>query len=286
MESSDLDWLRSVCELGSLSAAAKARDVSVSTASRRLDALEATLGVRLLDRGARGARLTPEGARIATLAIPALDALAAIARTAAAMRQAATRQTVRVSATEFVVSEILAPNLSELRASAPTIMVELNGATNTVSLAQREADVAVRLSRPVGNSLVARALPPTTLDVFAAPALATRLASEVGLSLPILTYDDTYGRLPELSWIDALPRPFDIVMRSNSTRGLLQATVAGCGCALLPVAFANRASLTKLDLMQAPLARTPWITVHRDLQRLPRVRAVMRWIENAFRAAG
>ena len=62
MDSADLEWLRAVGELGSLSAAAKARDVSVSTASRRLDALEATLGVRLLDRGARGVRLTAEGA--------------------------------------------------------------------------------------------------------------------------------------------------------------------------------------------------------------------------------
>ena len=231
-DSDDLEWLRAVGELGSLSAAAKARDVSVSTASRRLDALEAALGVRLLDRGARGVRLTAEGVRIAALAVPALDALAAIGRTAETMRSADTRQTVRVSATEFVVAEILAPRLADLCAVAPSITIELAGETNNVSLARRQADIAIRLARPIGNSLVARALPPTQLDVFATPTLAERMAADSESPLPVLTYDDSYGRLPELTWVDALDRPFEIVMRSSSTRALLQAAQCGTGAAL------------------------------------------------------
>lgn len=285
MDSADLEWLRAVGELGSLSAAAKARDVSVSTASRRLDALEATLGVRLLDRGARGVRLTAEGVRIAALAVPALDALAAIGRTAETMRSADTRQTVRVSATEFVVAEILAPRLADLRAVAPSITIELAGETNNVSLARRQADIAIRLARPIGNSLVARALPPTQLDVFATPTLAAQMAADSESPLPVLTYDDSYGRLPELTWVDALDRPFEIVMRSSSTRALLQAAQCGTGAALLPTSFARRVALVPLAALREPLARTPWITVHRDLQRLPQVRLVMRWIVNAFRAA-
>ena len=259
--------------------------MSVSTASRRLDALERVLGVRLLDRGARGVRLTAEGARIAALSIPALDALAAIGRAAGAMRRAGTRHDVRVSATEFVVSEILAPHLPALRRAAPDITIELTGETNNVSLAQRQADIAVRLGRPIGNSLVAKALPPTPLDVFAGAELIDRLSAEPALPLPVMTYDDSYGRLPELTWVDALTRPFVVVMRSSSTRALLQAAQAGCGAALLPAAFARRASLAPLDVLPAPLVRTAWITVHRDLQRQAQVRAVMRWIEEAFRAA-
>lgn len=285
MESADLEWLRAVSEMGSLSAAAKGRDVSVSTVSRRLDALEATLGVRLLDRGARGVRLTAEGVRIAALTVPALDALAAIGRAAGAMRSAGDRRTVRVSATEFVVAEILAPHLAELRAVAPRITIELAGETNNVSLAQRQADIAIRLARPVGNSLVAKALPPTQLDVFVTPSLAARLAADSDLPLPVLIYDDSYGRLPEITWVDALDRPSEIVMRSSSTRALLQAAQSGAGAALLPTAFARRATLVSLAVLREPLARTPWITVHRDLQRLPHVRTVTRWIVNAFRAA-
>lgn len=284
MDSGDLEWLRAVADLGSLSAAAKARDVSVSTASRRLDALEATLGVRLLDRGARGARLTPEGARVAALSIAALDALAAIKRAATAMRSGGTRHTVRVSATEFVVSEILAPHLAELRKAAPDVTLELVADTANVSLADRQADIAIRLARPVGNSLVAKALAPTRLDVFATPALATSMIGDPAAVLPVLTYDDSYGRLPELTWVDALDRPFEIVMRSSSTRALVQATMAGAGAALLPEAFARRAGLIPFASLDEPLARTPWITVHRDLQRLPRIRSVMRWVASAFRA--
>ncbi len=285
MESSDLEWLRAVGDFGSLSAAAKARDVSVSTASRRLDALEAMLGLRLLDRGSRGVRLTAEGVRIAGLAVPALDALATIGRAAAAMRSAGARQTVRVTATEFVVAEILAPHAAMLRVAAPTVMLELVGEANVVSLAERKADIAIRLSRPVGNSLVARALPPTHLGIFAAPAVAARAVAEPRAALPVLTYDDSYGRLPELTWVDALDRPFEVVLRSSSTRALLLAAQTGGGAALLPSNFATRQGLVPLTTPGPPLSRTPWITVHRDLQRLPHIRSAMRWIADAFRAA-
>jgi molybdate transport repressor ModE-like protein len=285
VDSSDLEWLRAVAERGSLSAAAKARGVSVSTASRRLDALEAVLGIRLLERSARGVRLTGDGRRIAALAQPALDAVAAIGRAATALKQDGERKTVRVSATEFVVSEVLAPNIAALQATAPVVTLELIGEAAVVSLAERDADIAVRMARPQGNSLFARALPSIELRAFAAPEIIERLKLDAAYTLPVLTYDDSYGRLPEHEWIDHIGQTTEIVLRTSSTRALIQAAVAGVGAALLPTSFARRAGLIELADMTKPFERTPWITVHQDLRRLPHIRAIMNWIAASFRSS-
>lgn len=92
MESADIDLLLHVARAGSLSGAAKRLGVAVSTVGRRLDALEATLGLRLIDRRMNGARLTPSGERIVALAEPVAEGLARINRTAATMRQSGNRK--------------------------------------------------------------------------------------------------------------------------------------------------------------------------------------------------
>ena len=60
----DFRLLLSVVQLGSFSRAAAALGIQQPTVSRRIERLEETLGVRLLDRTSRGAALTPEGQRV------------------------------------------------------------------------------------------------------------------------------------------------------------------------------------------------------------------------------
>ena len=155
MQIGDLEWLLAIARARSLSAAAKAHGVAVSTAARRLDALEAELKLRLVDRRPDGVRLTPDGARIAALAEPAIDSAERIARAAAAMRAGGDHLPVVVSATEFVVSEILAPALPKLWARYP-LSITLRSQAGLVSLAARDADLAIRMSRPEGASLMAK----------------------------------------------------------------------------------------------------------------------------------
>ena len=85
MDSEDLKLLLMLDDRGSMSAVAKQLDLAVSTVARRLEGLEASLGLRLLDRRANGVRLTSEGGRIAALAAPLVDQAARIARAAAAL---------------------------------------------------------------------------------------------------------------------------------------------------------------------------------------------------------
>lgn len=268
----------------SLSAAAKARGVSVSTVARRLDALEAALKLRLVDRGANGATLTEAGIRIAALAGPIDAQLSEIDRAAQGLRGEAASEPVRVSATEFVVSDILAPALPALWRSGATFPVHLQSQVDVVSLAGRAADLAVRMTRPEGASLLVKKLGQLRLGLFASrdyfagrDPVAIELACE-----RLLLLDDSFGRVPETDWLDRHGLAEAAAMRTGSVRALLVAATTGAGIAILPAAFAH--GLVELPAPPGLPARTPWLTTHRDLRRVPRVAAVHRWIVAAFAA--
>lgn len=274
----DLDDLVAIARAGSLSAAAKKRGVAVSTISRRIEALEAHLRLRLIDRLAQGARLTAEGSEIAAAAEPLSAQLDRVRRVAEALQGELAELPVRVSATEFVISDVLAPRLERLWAEDAHFPVHLQSEAAVVSLAGREADIAVRMIRPEGASLVIQKLPTLHLGLF-----ARRNGNCMPAPDRLLVYDDSYGRLPELDWLDSMGLRKNVVMRTASTRSLLTAARSGAGAALLPKAIAGRyPDLIEIDVGCSPPSRTPWLTVHRDLHRQPSVRKVHKWVRDCF----
>jgi DNA-binding transcriptional LysR family regulator len=288
MHPPDLRLLLDVRSAGSLSAAAKRSGIAISTLARRLDALEASLKLRLVDRRMNGARLTSDGERIAALAVPVVDGLDRVTRAAAAMRHSAAREAVTVSATEFVIADVLAPAVPLLLSRHRNLALTLRSEAAVVSLAARAADIAVRMSAPEGNSLFGRKLAEQHLGLFASPAyLAGRDPAALDLAAQcLLVYDDSYGRLPELDWLHAGGLDSAVAFRTSSTRALLAATIAGAGIGLLPVVHARAAELAEVPAPMPLPGRAPWLLVHRDLRRVPAIRIVMTWIEEAFRKQG
>jgi len=240
METDDLEWLLGCAVAGSLSAAAKARGVAVSTVARRLDAIEARLKLRLIDRRRDGVRLTAEGERVASLGRRIIAEIDALERAATAMRTGDHRRIV-VSATESVIADILAPRLPHLVGAHPGIALDLRSQGSVVSLAGREADIAIRMSPPVGDSLIVKKLATIRLALFASPAyLAGRDPARLQLGDErLLAYDDSYGRIPELNVLAGAGLSDKLQVTTNSTRALITATQAGAGIALLPAYVAR-----------------------------------------------
>jgi DNA-binding transcriptional LysR family regulator len=288
----DLEDLVALARAGSFSGAAKKRGVAVSTLARRIEALEAELKLRLVDRQANGARLTRQGEDIAALAEPLAEHIARIDRAADALRAGGQKTPVRVSATEIIIADYLAPRLPILFASGCDCPVHLLAQGDVVSLAGRDADLAVRMVRPEGASLVIRKLPEIELRLFSSHAyLAGRDPATLDLGRErIITYDDTFGRIPETDWIGRFGIARAVCLRTNSTRAQMQAAAAGAGIALLPRGMAaKQPALVELPIATGTPNRVPWLAVHRDLHRDPAIRKVHRWILNAFdaeRAAG
>lgn len=281
----DLGDLIAIRDAGTLSAAAKARGVAVSTVSRRIETLESALGLALVDRRTDGVRLTEAGKAVAEAALPIAEQMRRVERVAESLRQGARRVPVRISATEFVISDVLAPALDRLWAMGADFPVHLQSQADVVSLAGRDADLAVRMMRPEGASLYARRLADIRLGLFAsARYLAGRQPGEITLEAErLLIYDESYGRLPELEWVARHGLSEAVAMRTGSTRGLLAAAVAGAGIALLPVPFALRErELVEIPPPSTLPSRQPWLIVHRNLRGNPAIRLVQKWIAAAF----
>ena len=282
-EWSDLQLLLAVARNGSFGAAARRLGVAAPTVGRRMDTLERALGLRLIDRQSSGARVTPDGARMVALAEQAEDRVAELERTALALREGRA-PAVRISATESVIAERLAPALPLLFARDPHVRVELSSVAAIVSLARGEADLAIRMIRPTGNSLVTRRLATFRLGLYASRGyLFGRNPEQIELKDErLLGFDDSYGAIPELQWMRDAGLEAAVGVRCSSTRALAAAATSGVGIALLPATLAERAGLIEIPAPRPIPARTPWLVMHAQSRAWPALRTVAAWVVQAF----
>jgi DNA-binding transcriptional LysR family regulator len=161
-----------VVEAGSFTAAAQALGVRKSSVSRSVAALEAELGVRLLQRTTRRLSLTDAGrayhARVR-------DALAGLeeAEQAAAAQGAEPRGMVRLTAPTDM-GPGLAPVVAAFLRANPAVRVEVSLTPRFVDLVKEGFDLAVRAGPLADSSLLARKVADTELGLFAAPAYLAR----------------------------------------------------------------------------------------------------------------
>ncbi len=155
-----MDWnlVRSflaVAENGTLAAAAAHLGISQPTLGRHIDALERDIGVVLFARGRRGMTLTEPGLSLVDEA-RAMQAEADRFSLKAAGNVQALSGTVRITASEIVSTYILPPVLARLANAEPEIQIELVPSNMVENLLSRDADIAVRMFRPVQNDVIAR----------------------------------------------------------------------------------------------------------------------------------
>lgn len=282
----DLKCFIAVAEAGTMSAASRTLSASVSTVGRRLDALEHALGLDLIVRSVDGAFLTDDGVRLLEKAQRAAEEFQSFERAAASVREGFEKTPIRISATEPIISDILAPALGVLRQSSPKIVVQLSSSNETARLARREADMALRLVRPTGDSLIARRLPDIELACFAAKGfLAGKNPEKIDITnQPLLAFDDSFGDIAEVRWLRDNDLESLVVMKSLSSRALINAAVAGAGVAVAPRFLATTAGLVEVSAPPIP-PRQMWLVLHRDLRNNHQMRVVRNWVASTVRAA-
>ncbi len=275
-----------VVESRSLSAASLELGMSVATVGRRLESLEASLGLKLLHRSSSGTEPTVEGARVYAAASGAAAGLHQLERVAASLRERADIEPVSISCTETIAADILAPALPILQQRHPGLQLDIEVANETVSLARRQADLSIRLARPTEENLVTRKLPSILLGLYASTAyLAGRPPQSLALQQEaLLGYSLSYRDLPESLWFTERGLDACIRMRSSSVRTLLNAAGAGYGIALLPTHMARQAGLLQIPARGIP-QRQPYLVFHRDMRNVKRIKAVRQWVFDALETA-
>ena len=162
-----------IADEGTLTRAAKRLGVSQPTLGRRLDALEAHLGATLFVRGRGGMVPTERGLRL-------LEHARAVKREADAFSLAAAgdrsqrRGTVRLSASRIVSHVLLPPILAGIAEQEPGIEIELVATDEVSDLLVRDADIALRMVRPVQPEVIAAKVGELPLGAFAARSYVER----------------------------------------------------------------------------------------------------------------
>lgn len=269
----DLRVVLAVARGETLSAAARRLGVDQTTVTRRLAAVERTVGTPLFLRMERRLRPTAAG----TMAIAHAERVEAEVNRLAAQLSGADRApegNVRLTAVPVVVNRLLLPRLAAFRRHYPKLSLELIAEPRNLQLAKRDADIAVRLARPAGGTALCRKLGDLAYSVYG-PA-------GTGDDLPWLGYDDDHADLPQARWLARGTRSGNIALRANDAETLFQAVAAGLGRTLLPdLAVPDGGGLTRLS--DGPvLHREAWLLVHPESRHLPRISVVVDWLAELF----
>lgn len=285
MASVNWDHLRcfaAVARKGNLTAAARDLNISAATLGRRIDALESTLGLKVLARRPSGATVTPHGEAILNLIRPGGEYLDQIARLAQTLRQTSESPPVRISSTEPIISDVLVPALPAFFEANPDIRLELETSLEVSNLHIGEADIAVRMFEPQSDTLIARKLPSIRLQLYcSADYLAGRNPKNLRLTEERLVwYDKAYGDIAENVWVKERGLVDQIGMRSGSVRALQRAAEAGVGIAPIPAFLAARTNLIPVPSPPLPI-RQAWIAFHKDARSIAHQKRVRNWIRSA-----
>jgi len=276
---SDIGWelyrsYLSVLQEGSLSAAARALGVAQPTLGRHISALERLLGLTLFTRSHLG--LMPTEAALA-LKSYAED----MSTTAAAMKRAAESQgsgikgTVRITASEVIGVEVLPAIVAQLQGEHPALRIELVLTNRVQDLLRREADIAVRMTPPRQDQLIARRVGQVELGFYAHQTYLNEHG--VPRSLDELAEHSLIGFDKETPFLRAARKALPLwqrdafTFRTDSDLGQLALIRSGAGIGICQVVLAKRdAQLVRVLPRQFSFDLETWLTMHEDLRHSPR----------------
>ena len=268
MQWDDLRIFLAVARAGSISGAATRLGVQHSTVSRRLRALEERLGTRLIERKTSGNELTEAGEDL-QLSARKIEAEILEFEGARSGEDTGAAGELRVTAINNMASSVLMPVFARFSAAYPDIELHVQVSNKFVRLAERDADIAIRLTNTPLDTLIGTRLTTVASAVYGARAYCARVqageAQEKWLGIECCGF--------HMSWTkDACPE-HDHNFYVDDTLLTLAALKAGAGLAYLPCFMGD--SEPSLLRFRAPEPRHDlglWLVYHRDLRRTKRVR--------------
>ncbi|MHB0775620.1 LysR family transcriptional regulator [Halomonas sp. WWR20] len=272
-----------IARTGTLSAAARTLGIGLATTTRRLERLEAALGVPLFSRHQSGYRLTDDGAVL----VGGAEALeqAGHAFGAAAKGQGQVAGCVRLATAENLANPLILPSLPQLFARHPELSMEVVTDVRTVNLHQRDADLAVRMVKPERGNVTIRRLGMLGFGLYGAPGYVqnrARGADRAGFDNDhFIGWSETQSHLPAAQWINRTLRGRPCRLTTRTLSAQLAAARAGLGLAVLPHFLARQAGL--VCIAEELGADQPiWLAMHSDLVHSRRVRVVADHLTELF----
>jgi DNA-binding transcriptional LysR family regulator len=280
----DWDQVRvflAIARAGNLAGAAARLGLDVSTVSRRLDRLEDELGgVHLFDRTREGTIATAAAEAILPAAEEMERGLAQFSNLVDAIETTA-EGVVRLTAPPGVADAFVAPLLAKFHARFPRVVVELDASIGYADLTRRDADLALRVSRPKSGDLIAVKL----VTIQACPLTSPEYAAELGklaawTDARWIGYATEHQGIATERWL-AQHVGSARVLRTSHFASQVSAASAGLGVMMASEPFCRVRRLVPLAIArklrpawdELPV-ESLWLVGHRALRTVPRVAAL------------
>jgi DNA-binding transcriptional LysR family regulator len=273
----DLRIIKAIGERGGLAAAAEALGLNHSTLSRRLAAVEETLGVVLFDRRRSGYTPTSAGAEMVALGDRVEKDVLSSARRVSGHVQGHAGD-LRVTTADALLLDFLTPIIADFLKNNPEVRVEVIVGNKPLNLARGDSDIAFRATTAPPKNLFGRKAATVAWAVYG------RRIDYIGASpTPDELYQRqwaAYGRgllgLKAFQFVeDHVPRE-RIRYRSDSVAGVASAIAAGIGIGILPCMHGDLVpSLVRVGRVEPHVFDELWILTHPDIRKSGRVYAFM-----------
>ena len=283
----DLRYFLAVCRTSSFVAAAARLNVTHSTVSRRITALEESLSTRLFLRTEKGCRLTPAGEALLPYAETLETTITGLEETLAG-KDSQLSGTIRIGAPDGLGNCFLATHLGAFQKRHPHLEIELIAVPMYYSLTKREIDILITITKPTSGNIVARKITDYRLGLFAA-------RSYLEQHPPIVRQDDLAGHemvdyIEDLLYDENLKFLHEFApghrarFRSSTVIGQMNAVVAGAGIGVVPYFMAHSEPTLVPVLPELSIERWFWLQVNPDSRQLARVRATIDYIVSHIEA--
>ncbi|WP_261845118.1 LysR family transcriptional regulator [Aliamphritea ceti] len=273
-------------EEGSLSAAARALQLTQPTLSRQVSELEQTLGVILFERSNRAMKLTETGLVLLEHVRKMADAANQISLTATGKSQLV-EGLVSITTTNMFATYHLPPILARLREVAPNIEIEVIASNEVRDLRRREADIAIRHARPKQNDLIARKIGTTTANLYASRKYLATIGDPQDpavLSKAEFIGFDQVDKLIEYLSLQGITVDRDQFKISTASGTAILAFIEqGLGISIISREIAALNPDLQLVLPQLPAIEIPfWLVTHSELRTSRKIQLVYAEIASYF----
>jgi|TARA_B110000902_G_scaffold258983_1_gene329589 DNA-binding transcriptional LysR family regulator len=271
----DIAWddLRTILMLvrhGSLAGAADALDINYTTVARRVRRAESALNQLLFERLPDGYRPTEAAHLIAEHAEKMENAEHGLMRQ---LEGASTELSgvLKITAPHVLVANFLSPVIDEFITTYPRVDLRVLATTELLDLSRLEADLAIRISRNPGDTLMGVRLMRQDTASFANHEVARRIQSDPTAMIDWLVYE-SHPNLPK-----AISPQFPnnrARLRLDDIVAMIGAAQAGLGIVRMPL-FLGRASagLVQVPVLPPQPYADIWVVGHPDVWPSQKLRA-------------
>lgn len=277
MDWNDLKFFLAVAQTKSLSSAARQLRVSVSTVSRRIEALEHSLDLKLFRRHRDGYDLTLAGSNLMPAADDAAAQLNSLEREAR-QKKGEYAGSVRLDAPELLGQHVLLPNFGSLARAYPDIRLDIRSSVLPVRLAARDSDIVLRLVRPENGNYKMRTVGKVGFGLYCSVDFADQYGvptDEADLErFRLIGWSDELRFLAMAVWLEELCPGVKPSLSLSSFNAQLDAVQCGLGISVLPCFAASKTNFVRLLGDRPNLTLDLWLLVQEQSATSLRVRTV------------